>query len=304
MIRSSSTFKSLIVIASIIATALAETQCTWPDGSEAKGYAPCDPNAEKSACCLVGEICLTSGLCYGKVGLNYRGACMGEWDDVNICPDACNSLNGSSSSFVNIWPCDGQGNTAPMKYWCGNGESTPCETTTTKGADNGLFLDIGGKGTRDSFNPQRILSADSSSALSTANSSTSTSTSTTAVKPTESAANTNATADANLDTEEDSASTDTGKIVAVGAGVGVPLLVVSLVLAAWALWERRARKKLLQKIAAGMGGNASYPARQSAAKQLPDQEIFEIGSGRWRPPVAEMQGSGPVARRADNASLI
>ncbi|KAL4906365.1 hypothetical protein BDW74DRAFT_177379 [Aspergillus multicolor] len=295
-------FKLLIVITSIINKVHAETECTWPDGSIAEGYAPCNPTASKSACCLVGEICMTSGLCYGKVGLNYRGACMGEWDDVNICPDACNSLNGSISSFVNIWPCDGQGQTAPMKYWCGNGESTPCETTTTKGADNGMFLEIGGKGTKDSFNALRILSEDSSSSSSTATSSTSTSTSTTAVKPTESAANTNATADTNPEPGENSTSTDTGKMAAVGAGVGVPLLVISLALGAWSTWERRAGKKLFQEISSS--GDLGYSTRQSQAKQLPDQEIYEIGSGRWRPPVAEMQGSGPGPQRPDSPNLI
>ncbi|KAL6228907.1 hypothetical protein BDW75DRAFT_123496 [Aspergillus navahoensis] len=100
------------------------SRCAWPDGTVAD-LVPCSPDAERTACCIQGETCLTSGLCYGTVGLPYRGACKGGWDDPSICPNVCNDLEGTKSSFANIWPCDGLGKTAPLKYWCGNGNAVP-----------------------------------------------------------------------------------------------------------------------------------------------------------------------------------
>ena len=71
----------------LLATVHAQN-CTWIDGTPAIGYKPCNPIAEASSCCLEGEACLTSGLCYGSLGLVYRGACLGGWH-VGECPDFC-----------------------------------------------------------------------------------------------------------------------------------------------------------------------------------------------------------------------
>lgn len=60
----------------ILAT-LDSSSCTFPNGQQATGFIVCDPTAAQSSCCLEGEACLQNGLCYGAIGLVYRGACTG-----------------------------------------------------------------------------------------------------------------------------------------------------------------------------------------------------------------------------------
>jgi hypothetical protein len=67
--------------------------CLWKDGEAADGYVPCttDPTATQGTCCHQGDVCLDSGLCYGSVGLVYRGACMSEWSSsgcLTYCDDS------------------------------------------------------------------------------------------------------------------------------------------------------------------------------------------------------------------------
>ena len=64
--------------------------CVFKTGV-AERYVPCDPNASQGTCCADGETCLESGLCYGGLGLVYRGACLNAWSSsgcVTYCDDS------------------------------------------------------------------------------------------------------------------------------------------------------------------------------------------------------------------------
>lgn len=67
-----------------------EQTCVFKDGSIAKGYAPCtNSSASTGNCCSIGDVCTYNGMCYGGVGLVYRGACINEWggDCLTYCDD-------------------------------------------------------------------------------------------------------------------------------------------------------------------------------------------------------------------------
>jgi hypothetical protein len=83
----------LLGFALLISGALADViqTCTWKDGSVAQNYLPCgNSTATSGPCCLEGETCTENGLCYGSVGLVYRGACINEWggDCLTYCDDS------------------------------------------------------------------------------------------------------------------------------------------------------------------------------------------------------------------------
>jgi hypothetical protein len=64
--------------------------CIWKDGSIARGYAPCtNSSASTGNCCSIGDVCTYNGICYGGVGLIYRGAYINEWggDCLTYCDD-------------------------------------------------------------------------------------------------------------------------------------------------------------------------------------------------------------------------
>ena len=65
--------------------------CIWRDGSVAENYVPCADSTQTSgSCCFTGEACLDTGLCYGRLGLIYRGACINEWGGRG-CPTYCDA---------------------------------------------------------------------------------------------------------------------------------------------------------------------------------------------------------------------
>jgi hypothetical protein len=73
------------------------------DGSEATNFLPCgNSTATSGNCCLKGEACLDTGLCYGGIGLVYRGACVNEWggDCVTYCDDVSSVWANCMFTFV------------------------------------------------------------------------------------------------------------------------------------------------------------------------------------------------------------
>lgn len=66
-----------ISLLSISSTSSAQKRCFYPNGQQATGDFPCDPNARESACCggSLGSVCLTNKLCRGPNGNLVRGSC-------------------------------------------------------------------------------------------------------------------------------------------------------------------------------------------------------------------------------------
>ena len=79
---------------SVTPSTLAQT-CKWKNGQDAIDFYACDPTAAQSSCCLQGEACVNNGLCYGSLGIPYRGACVGGWGNDTACPTFCNDAGKS-----------------------------------------------------------------------------------------------------------------------------------------------------------------------------------------------------------------
>ncbi|OCK89116.1 uncharacterized protein K441DRAFT_296276 [Cenococcum geophilum 1.58] len=61
---------------------------TTRDDIEPLKYVPCDSTVPVSVCCVIGESCTGSRLCYSALGSIYRGACTDRnWGD--SCPQIC-----------------------------------------------------------------------------------------------------------------------------------------------------------------------------------------------------------------------
>ena len=78
----------IFILLSFVASGLTQRQCFWPDNTLAVNYLPCQDQPNTS-CCFAGEACLDSGLCYGALGLVYRGACTGSDYAGSACPQQC-----------------------------------------------------------------------------------------------------------------------------------------------------------------------------------------------------------------------
>ena len=79
-------------------TALCAKQCYGIDGTVLDdSFAPCDPDAEVSACCATNkdsaDICLSSGLCYAQDGVYegfiYSNGCTDRSGEDSACPHFC-----------------------------------------------------------------------------------------------------------------------------------------------------------------------------------------------------------------------
>jgi len=224
-------FLLLLFLLNSYASATTQT-CVFEAGDIAIGYIPCDSTATSGNCCFQNEACLTSGLCYGAIGMIYRGACINEWGSgtcLTICP---------SSQWSNIVPClDGQN--SPQYFWCGDpAVSEPCSKTNgtvvqiQPGIVKNILPSIGALPT-STASP---LTLSATSITSTTPSSIPTaSTSTTLGTP--SSQQTGLTSAANATCPKNEA-----KLAAVGAGVGSPLLLLAICMLVLFLHERRGRK--------------------------------------------------------------
>ncbi|ERF74743.1 hypothetical protein EPUS_04912 [Endocarpon pusillum Z07020] len=197
---------------------LTSVDCRWPDGTDSNGRIPCNPDAERSACCLGTEVCLENNLCFGGVGLFYRSACAGGWGDNETCPEFCNDL--LPDTWANIWPCPGLGTEGPTLFWCGNGRV--CDSSVL--GDSSFFAIENYK-----FQANSIIGGPAAATTASVSASAS------------------ATATASLTTVPSTAfpttcpEGDDRQAVVVGAGVGVPLALLALALGIWAVVERRKR---------------------------------------------------------------
>lgn len=76
------------------ATVVASQQCYGIDGSALdKTFTPCNPNAEHSACCASGDVCLSNGLCMSTedvtVGMIFSRGCTDATGKDTACPQQC-----------------------------------------------------------------------------------------------------------------------------------------------------------------------------------------------------------------------
>lgn len=64
--------------------------CFYPDGSRNDGLFACDPKAAVSACCRLGDVCVSNGFCF-FAGLNalVRRGCTDSSFNSTSCPRAC-----------------------------------------------------------------------------------------------------------------------------------------------------------------------------------------------------------------------
>lgn len=86
---------------------LSQQGCYWPDGTDTSTGSdtcvPCSVNANTSTCCVKGDLCLSTGVCFGpRGGQPYRAACTDKtWSNKSACPDLCtNSESSQSIIFV------------------------------------------------------------------------------------------------------------------------------------------------------------------------------------------------------------
>lgn len=89
MYRSSNVL--LVLLSSIICSIQAQSttkQCYYPNKSTSTTDTPCDANADVSACCSPGDLCLANGLClnYGRLS---RGSCTDSTFSSSQCPQIC-----------------------------------------------------------------------------------------------------------------------------------------------------------------------------------------------------------------------
>ena len=121
-----------------------------------------------------------------------------------------------ADTWANIWPCPGQGDEGPTRFWCGNG--TVCDTSIR---GNSSFFAI----ENYKFQANSIIGGPAAATTASAS----------------------ATATASLTTVPSTAfpttcpEGDDKQAVIVGAGVGVPLALLALAFGIWAVVERRKR---------------------------------------------------------------
>ncbi|KAF2803423.1 uncharacterized protein BDZ99DRAFT_468373 [Mytilinidion resinicola] len=203
-------------------------------------FVPCDPAASVSACCVAGESCTGSGLCYSDSGAVYRGGCTDRnWGDA--CPQYCSEDGtgmqaGSQDSFQFLSNCVG------TTFVCGNINGC-ANSNLTFPHTIGPIMQVNITG---NFSRSQDISLIPSSCP-TAPPSTS---------PSEICA----------PKWRDSHSTRT-----VGVALGVTLGVLLLSAIAWALWERRGRTRLMKR---NVGAGAEFAsANEYVYKQTPLVEV-------------------------------
>jgi len=206
-----------------------EQTCVWKDGSTAQGYAPCTNSSESTGnCCSIGDVCTYNGMCYGGVGLVYRGACINEWG--GNCLTYCDDV---SDEWVNFYPCP-YANTGsswgPQNWWCGPMGSTFC--TNTSGHFVNMAPSVGVK----------ILSSSTTASPSATGTSTKSITSGPAATGPSDGKTTPAPSTSNHD----------GAMIGLGVGLGV-LVIICAAAGLWALRSYRKQKAQLSQFAAVSG---------------------------------------------------
>ncbi|KAF8853152.1 hypothetical protein BDZ45DRAFT_84503 [Acephala macrosclerotiorum] len=201
--------------------------CVWKDGSIATGFVPCTTNSTTASgnCCLNGETCLSSGLCYGNIGLIYRGACLNTWG--GDCPTYCDDI--LPCPFANTGSSDG-----PQSFWCGADGTTACVAS-----NESHFITV---------NPSaatRILTSTSSASAATSTGGTTTSGASGGA--TSGAATTSSGSKESTSAASSSGSSSNGTAIGLGVGLGV-LAIAAVGAGLWALRSHRRQRAQLEEL--------------------------------------------------------
>ncbi|SLM39672.1 hypothetical protein LPUS_01265 [Lasallia pustulata] len=201
---------------------------------------PCNPEADESACCRVGENCIGSGFCFSTRGYLYQGSCTDNSWKASECPAVCPTGYNNTIIPCNIVNFDQWGTFAcscSAQQWpecCLRNFTIPAGF----GEISHLVLNVTGNATGSSTS-----SSTSSQVPATA---TLASKSTIATPAAASTAANSPTASSHVATSK-TYSKSTTIIAAVGAPLGVLLMAVVLY---FFLLERRQRRRLEQQVAA------------------------------------------------------
>ncbi|KAJ4205206.1 hypothetical protein NW767_003999 [Fusarium falciforme] len=102
-------FRFILAIA--LSATLVHAQCYYPDGQEAPRDVPCKPDAEASACCAEGYICVSTGMCqfveYAGTGRFARGSCTNQDWSSSECPNFCTDAEGEETGGTDVTRCQG-----------------------------------------------------------------------------------------------------------------------------------------------------------------------------------------------------
>ncbi|KAF2096406.1 hypothetical protein NA57DRAFT_58322 [Rhizodiscina lignyota] len=266
--------------------------CYFPSGTTAPPqYLPCDTDYRfDTHCCASGEACLTNGLCYGAIlNMAYRGACTDRsWQD-RSCPGVCTTVN--SDTWSNIWKCTQSD--IQDQGWCGTNTSAVCNSDTFTWPEGGLQKIAG--------NAEPIATADlSGNPISISQTSSPTSSASHGASSSYSISTSNST-NATKSTADNG---DDGRVsknvrIGVGVGIGVPLALISTVLGALYLRERRRRARAEQLAQSTVETKVEdYPINNAAPQpqdqwqlsgmpqQLGGAHVYEIGTD-FKPPELE-----------------
>ena len=102
---------SRFILAIALSATLVHAQCYYPDGGEALRDVPCKPDAEVSACCAEGYICVSTGMCqfveYAGTGRFARGSCTNQDWSSSECPNFCTDAEGEEAGGTDVTRCQG-----------------------------------------------------------------------------------------------------------------------------------------------------------------------------------------------------
>lgn len=102
---------SRFILAIALSATLVHAQCYYPDGGDALRDVPCKPDAEVSACCAEGYICVSTGMCqfveYAGTGRFARGSCTNQDWSSSECPNFCTDAEGEEAGGTDVTRCQG-----------------------------------------------------------------------------------------------------------------------------------------------------------------------------------------------------
>ncbi|KAJ4156958.1 hypothetical protein NW754_008600 [Fusarium falciforme] len=137
-------FRFILAIA--LSATLVHAQCYYPDGQEAPRDVPCKPDAEASACCAEGYICVSTGMCqfveYAGTGRFARGSCTNQDWSSSECPNFCTDAEGEETGGTDVTRCQGYTD----RFFCPRSQNanTKTQTRTRAQAPRSLGGAIGG----------------------------------------------------------------------------------------------------------------------------------------------------------------
>ncbi|EAS30664.1 uncharacterized protein CIMG_06143 [Coccidioides immitis RS] len=214
-----------LYLQSFLAAVAFTATCYFPDGGESNRDVPCSSD-EFTACCRHNHVCLSNGLCM-QVGdqpfVISRGSCTDRnWDSAR-CPPVCHGPDDNPSGGAVIVPISSG---REPRYCCLGSVVRGSETTCVNDAEPFTLND-----------GEVVIGYAALSGVVRATAPTGTSSAPTATN----SPSASSTPGGNAPSHGSSSSNSTN--IAIGAGVGVPLGVIALVSIAWALYERRQRRR-------------------------------------------------------------